>query len=62
MCDNVTASTRNAKITELLSTCGDHQLKLGDFETLPLSSFSHVNHDFYHERGWTIAWFLKSKF
>ena len=38
------ASPGSARFTELLSMCGDHQLKVGDVETLPLSSYSHVNH------------------
>ena len=38
------ASPGSARFAELLSMCGDHQLKVGDVETLPLSSYSHVNH------------------
>ena len=36
-------SSGSARFTELLSMCEDHQLKVGDVETLPLSSSSHVN-------------------
>ena len=38
------ASPGSAKFAELLSTCGDHQLKIGDVENLLLSSYSTVKH------------------
>ena len=38
------ASPGSARLTELPSKCGDRQPKVGDVETLPLNSFSHVNH------------------
>ena len=38
------ASPGSARFTNLLSMCGDHQLKIGDVEILMLSSYSHVNH------------------
>ena len=41
---DVNASPGSTRFTDLLSMCGDHQLKVGDVETLPLSIYSHVNH------------------
>ena len=38
------ASPGRARFTKLLSVCGDHQLKVGDVETPPLSNYSHINH------------------
>ena len=34
----------SVRFTESLSMCGDHQLKVGDVETLLLNSYSHVKH------------------